>query len=264
MQSVAFKQIFHQPTIRRALMKLRCGVEILTMPQFPLSHFDDEASLSAQSFTMGVSSNRCQILTHEKIQPSLNLVKPLVPAAQFFLAVTYAADFPNGVPKSIQTQMRVVTLPLIADQKDYFPTQLHKDSGIAMQLTLFEDKKAFKSLPVTRFYAVHQKPSERSFAIEIARRFSNQVAIYNNDSEIMVSPQDINFNSQLLVKDSFLCNWRRISLLDEDADELYKEASMVLVGRPLELFHKLDIKSAPSSFGSKSSLNRLSIQLNMT
>ena len=97
-----FKQIFHQPTIRRALMKLRCGVEILTMPQFPLSHFDDEASLSAQSFTMGVSSNRCQILTHEKIQPSLNLVKPLVPAAQFFKRLLMQLIFPMAYPNQFK------------------------------------------------------------------------------------------------------------------------------------------------------------------
>ena len=69
----------------------------------------------------------------------------------------------------------MVALPLKHCDDWYFPTTLHRDSGKAMQITLFEDLNVFKQPVRTRFYALLDRHTGVSYAIEVAVRLRTRL-----------------------------------------------------------------------------------------
>ena len=100
-----------------------------------------------------------------------------------------------------------------------------------------------------------------SYAIEVAVRLADEIAIYDNDATIGVTALDINLNKQLLMRESTTSTWRNVAVDDTDVELHYEAAKVALVGQPLKLFHQVELPSMTSEcHGPK--LQRLSVQVN--
>ena len=231
--SIRFKQFIHHYSASRELVRplqgevhkafTQNGVAIFKMPQ---SKVDLEQLLLVTSdpTTLIVSPSGVTSSDGTSSIPSLSMLNSLTSSLQFFQAVLHASDFPIGPPTTFITHVRMVALPLKHCDDWYFPTTLHRDSGKAMQITLFEDLNVFKQPVRTRFYALLDRHTGVSYAIEVAVRLADEIAIYDNDATIGVTALDINLNKQLLMRESTTSTWRNVAVDDTDV-ELHYEGS---------------------------------------
>ncbi|MGC6366514.1 MAG: hypothetical protein ACON35_00780 [Candidatus Marinamargulisbacteria bacterium] len=238
----------------------RNGVAIFKTPRVNVD-VEQLLLVSSDPATLFVSPNGVTISDDDVSVSSVSMLNSLAPSLQFFQAVLCASDFPTGPPTTFNTHFRMVALPLKHRDDWYFPTTLHRDSGKAMQITLFEDARVFKQPVITRFYGLLDQPCNASYAIEVAARLADEIAIYDNDATIGVTELDINLNRQLLMRESTTSSWQKVAVDDADVELHYEGAKAALVGQPLKLFHQVELPSMTSEcHGPK--LQRLSVQVN--
>ena len=233
-----------QRDVHKALC--RNGVAIFKTPRVNVD-VEQLLLVSSDPATLFVSPGGVTISDDDVSVSAVSMLNSLTPSLQFFQAVLCASDFPTGPPTTFNTHVRMVALPLKHCDDWYFPTTLHRDSGKAMQITLFEDARVFKQPVITRFYGLLDQPCNASYAIEVAARLADEIAIYDNDATIGVTELDINLNRQLLMRESTTSSWQKVAVDDADVELHYEAAKAALIGQPLQLFHQVELPSIISS-----------------
>ena len=164
----------------------RNGVAIFKTPRVNVD-VEQLLLVSSDPATLFVSPNGVRGNEEECQSSMISICDALTPSLQFFQSVLCASEFPSGPPATFNTHFRMVALPLKTNDNWYFPTTLHRDSGKAMQITLFEDASVFKQPVKTRFYGLLDQSDSVSYAIEVAVRLADEIAIYDNDAIIGIT-----------------------------------------------------------------------------